>query len=569
MNLIQLYTFLYLANIYLFQSEVINKLRVLSPLSTQKEKSKQESKILQILYSDSYSNNYYYTTLYLTDKLIKQTYIIETAIAIMSSPCAKCEYCGQHKKNYYDFSGKINNEMKCYSKLCKILPANSCWVNERNVLKKTCSYYHQKANGDGLRGYYIKDIVYFQQDKNLASKKKVYRSYALPLGCTLGEYGRYKEMKADGVMGLNNFKSSFNSILYNLKIINKNVFSLCLGLEGGYMSLGDIDTTYHTSKKIDYLPLINNTDYLINVTGIQLGNNGRSLFDLVGLIDSGSPFTFLPKNLFNILVTEFDQYCLDKKGNNKCGKFQMENEIGYCASFEDRESLFKTVNENWPVITLQLGKNIEFKWKPINYYYYYVKKNIRKACFGFVKHHSSKIILGSNFMHGYDMIFDIEKQLLGFVQADCSRRNIIYSSMKGVIKLPSSSKTVPEVLDKEIHKNENQDKFDFGDNDNKEIVEFIEGENKELEPLKDFKLIKFIILLIPILVIVISLLIAIIVLIRKRKDNSYQKIISEENKSLNPSQSAIHEEAKGANNLIMPQKSLIEEENDNKKKKSP
>ena len=82
-----------------------NKLSSLKPKPPKKEKI-QQTKLLQTLYSDSYSNNYYYTTLYVGDKQIKQTYIIDTGIATMSSPCASCEYCGKKKTNYYDLSNK-------------------------------------------------------------------------------------------------------------------------------------------------------------------------------------------------------------------------------------------------------------------------------------------------------------------------------------------------------------------------------------------------------------------------------------------------------------------------------
>ena len=545
-----------------------NKLRSLKPKPPKKEETIQQTKLLQTLYSDSYSNNYYYTTLYVGDKQIKQTYIIDTGIATMSSPCAPCEYCGKQKTNYYDLSNKKeSNQLKCSSKVCKLVPATACMVKEKNIDKKSCSFFSQKPNGDGLRGYYLSNIVYFEENKNLnlTNTKKVYTSYALPLGCTLGEYGQYKDMTVDGVMGLNNDRGSFSSVLYNLKIINSNIFSLCFGLEGGYMSLGEIDTTYHASKKIDYIPLLNSTNYLININGIQIGKNKRTSINVIGNIDTSCPFTYLPKSIYRTVVREFDQYCIDKKGNNRCGKFVVEEKIGYCASFEDRETLFKTVSEYWPVITIELGKNIEYTWQPINYYYYYIRKNKRKACLGFLSYHSDKILLGSNFMHGYDMIFDREKQLLGFVQADCSRRNLIYNTMKGVIKPPipsTKTKEVTPALDKEIHKKEKEEKFDLGDNDNKEGVEFIKGGNKELERMKDFQLINYIILLISILVVVIVLLVVIIVLICKRKEfANYQNITSDENKHLNNPQNNNPEES---NELNIQQNNISEETNDNK-----
>jgi hypothetical protein len=69
-----------------FNSE--NNLRLLKPTPILDSKTKNvdslklHSKLLQTLYSDSYSNNYYYTTLYIGPSKIKQTYLIDTTNAI-------------------------------------------------------------------------------------------------------------------------------------------------------------------------------------------------------------------------------------------------------------------------------------------------------------------------------------------------------------------------------------------------------------------------------------------------------------------------------------------------------
>ena len=560
MSKLNLYLLICILSLYLSQNEETtyeNTLRLLASKAKEKsqkkaEDSKQSAKLLQTLYSDSYSNNFYYTTLYISDKQIKQTYLIDTGSSIMSSPCAPCEYCGKQKNNYFDASKKKGNEaLKCDSKICRMVPATGCIVKEKNIGKKSCSFFSQKKNGDGLRGYYLSNIVYFEDDKNVTSTnlKKVYRSYALPIGCTLGEYGKFKQMNADGVIGLNNEKGSFTSVLYNLKIIKKNIFSLCFGLEGGYMSLGEIDTTYHKAKKIHYVPLQNSSNYLIQINGIQLGKNKRAKTKVVANIDTGSTFTYLPKSLYKTIIKEFVQLCTNKKGVNVCGKFQYDVDYGYCAAFNDRETLFKAVNEKWPVITLELHKGVEYTWNPVNYYYYYIKGNTRKACFGIMSHGSEQIILGTNFMHDYDMIFDKESQSLGFITADCSRRNLNWNRMKGILPTSTKAKSDPVSVDKEIHKNE-KNKFNLGDNNNKEGVEFIKGRNKELDILNDFKLIKIIIILISILVVVIIMLVVIILLmLRKREYSQYHDIMNDEGKKLNGS-SQFHVDDSSDNKVI-------------------
>ena len=516
-----------------------NNLRSLKPTPILDSKTKNadslklHSKLLQTLYSDSYSNNYYYTTLYIGPNKIKQTYLIDTTNAILSSPCGACEDCGKHKKNYYDHSNKkAYKPLKCSSKTCSLVPASGCTISKEEKKKKkldqlNCSFYSKKTNGDGLKGNYLSNIVYFEEDKTLKSNKKVYRSYALPIGCTTGEFGKFKSYIADGVMGLNNDKGSFVSVLNKLKIVNKNLFSLCFGLEGGYMSLGEIDKTYHNQKKINYVPLLESTNiYSISVHGFQVGKNKKEKSKLVAYIDTTKPFSYFPTKMFKTIYTQITESCKDKKGKNICGKFQYDSQLGYCVTYASRESLFKSVNGYWPNITLYLQNGTEYLVKGINYHYYYFHGDDRKACLGFKSTDKDFISLGTNFMHGKDIIFNKDHKILGFVNADCSARNTYVKKLLAAKK--TKSKSDDEAIDKEIHKNEKKGKFTLGDDDNKESVEFIQGHNTELDDNKDFNFFNLTILLSSILIVVIVILVVVIALMCKKKEFALYENISDE-----------------------------------------
>lgn len=515
------------------------KLRVLKPtallnsLTKNIEFLKLHSKILQTVYSDSYSKNYYYTTLYIGTNHIKQTYIIDTGSSIMSSPCKPCTGCGAHKKNYFYISKTKKNSLKCDDKICKMVSATNCIYNEdKENNKNSCSFYIKQNNGDGLRGYYLNDIVYFQTDNNISFsplKEKQYRSYALPIGCTVEEYGNYKELYSDGIMGINNNEKSFINLLYKLKIINRNVFSLCFSLSGGYMSLGEVDKTYHREKKINYVPLLNsNIFYLIKVKSITIGDDKKAInIKRVARIDTGNTLSYFPLSIYKSLITEFNKYCK----NEKCGVFQFDKDLGYCATFKDRESLFKSIYKYWPNITLHLEKNTEYIWKPINYYYYNLKSTSRKACLGFNSHKSQNIILGTNFIHGHDIIFDRANKKLGFVLADCSRGNMLFKRIKGNNKTNIHiSEKNPALFDKIIHKNEKKGKFYLGDNIENDLVEFIQGHNTELDFSKDFKLINLIILMSSVVIVLIVIVIIVSNLVwdnKKKLKNKYLENIED------------------------------------------
>lgn len=125
------------------------------------------SKILQTVYSESYSKNYYYTTLYVGENRTKQTYIIDTGSSIMSSVCSSYEDYGKHKTNYYGFSKKKCKPLKCYNKVCKMLTATNCkYKKDKDENKKLFSFDVEQNEGDGIKGFYLNNIVYFEVDKN-------------------------------------------------------------------------------------------------------------------------------------------------------------------------------------------------------------------------------------------------------------------------------------------------------------------------------------------------------------------------------------------------------------------
>ena len=98
-----------------------------------------------------------------------------------------------------------------------------------------------------MSGYFIKEYVYLQDDRLLINKiaKDVYVSHYIPIGCSLAEYWRYRNISIDGFICLNNKDKSFISMLYNLRGIKRNIFSVCLGDGLGYLSIGNIINRYH------------------------------------------------------------------------------------------------------------------------------------------------------------------------------------------------------------------------------------------------------------------------------------------------------------------------------------
>jgi hypothetical protein len=55
-------------------------------------------------------------------------------------------------------------------------------------------------------------------------------------------------------------------------VIEKRMFSICLGKDGGYFQLGGYDGRSHLSE-VQWAPLLNYGNYKVNVVGISMNNH--------------------------------------------------------------------------------------------------------------------------------------------------------------------------------------------------------------------------------------------------------------------------------------------------------
>ena len=435
-------------------------------------------KIFQTLYSDSPSNNYYYTTLYLGRNLTKQTYLIDTDIETLSSPCKKCTFCGKNKTNYYYIKGD-KKKIKYGSGICDILPAlrSSNIINKKYI--KPCYFLSTKINGDGIRGYFMKEEVYFETNKIPfnQSVNKVYKSYSVPIGCSRAEFGNYKNISTDGIMGLNYNNKSFANILYNLNITKKNIFSICLGNMGGYLSLGYVTRRYHTSKIIKFIELLkSDNSYKFEVNSFEVGNVRKYVIKATAILDSTNPISYFPNNIFQKMLYEFEDYCNDSK-KPKCSTFYYNSEYGYCTNFENEQEMNIHV-KLWPYIFFTFD-TVMFFWNPKDYFY---RANDTKACLGINNHSFSHITFGSNLMRNYDFIFDNENKRIGFIKADCSQIITNNNNMNNNSNININNNYFK--IENEVDENNEtiiKNKFPII----KDGIEFIRGRNDELNNIKD------------------------------------------------------------------------------------
>ena len=367
---------------------------------------------------------FYYISIFVGSGKQRQTFILDTTSSITTSPCNLCSSCGDHFNDYYlinDHSSIIDIN----SEECNLLPgvSNNFSTEKDFQLYINNCYFESKLENETISGIYLNNLINFESiifESNSLNEEIIYKNneFKLPLGCTLKETGLFKTILTDGIIGLNNNNKSFISLIFLKKIISNNIFSLCLDKKGGYLSLGNIFDKYHLCpqiKYIDYCP--NNDEYELKIEKIIIKDIEIEI-NYSSIIDSSSTISYFPEKVFNNISIALFEICSENEG--KCGKLKRIEGYGICSDFNNKNEFNNTFPYIFPQIKI-FFKNYIFHWEPKNYLVNLLKNNYG-ICLGIdTEKNLNKIILGTNFMRGYDIIFDRANYKIGFCEAVCNR----------------------------------------------------------------------------------------------------------------------------------------------------
>lgn len=218
--------------------------------------------------------------------------------------------------------------------------------------------------------------------------------------------------------------------MYDQKIVEMLMFSVCLGKDGGFMQIGgyNLDAaqpnqlTWYEDLKID-------TNFMFAIDSVSV--NGQELLGSeevkAAFVDSGTTFTYLPRQMWDSLVYQLDNFCeqtkdiKDKDGNRlHCPgeRFMTKSQGEQVTCFNYDQSLFGHGKKysardfllSYPVISFHL-KDTEGKEAPLLWYpseYLYPDPNGKMYCLAADKQNDqTRILLGSTFMRQYQFIFDV------------------------------------------------------------------------------------------------------------------------------------------------------------------
>ena len=354
--------------------------------------------------------NYYYINLYLGKDKIKQSFLLDTGSGITSIPCKPyCNHCGQHMNSYLYVNEK--QIIECNNEKC------SSVESECDEEKNYCSFKVHYEENSYIKGIYINELIQFSKDKYINNNNLI------PIGCTTYEDNLIYTQKVDGIIGLSNSGRNLINILYKYKIINNNIFSLCLAQKGGYISIDEIEIKYH-KEEIKYINIDKDKYfYSFTINKIKINNNTISNDSYPAKIDSGSTLTNIPIKFVNNIINYIKNICNLDKNKEFCGEYFINKELDSCYKFNTTSQLDYVLNNIWPNITFSIN-DYDYNWNPSQYLMKFVENNKIIGCFGFIKNRANSFTLGASWMIGHDIIFDNNNNKIGFAEADCNQGDI-------------------------------------------------------------------------------------------------------------------------------------------------
>ncbi|KAI3970222.1 hypothetical protein MKW92_052709 [Papaver armeniacum] len=278
-----------------------------------------------------------------------------------------------------------------------------------------CRYGIQYGDGSGSDGYFVKDVVgYDQVSGNLRTTTE---NSSIIFGCGTRQTGNLASSSGalDGLIGFGASDASMVSQLASSGKVKKK-FAHCLDGKngGGIFAIGDV--VQPTLKSTPLVP--NATHYKVNMEFVQVGNKvldiPKQVFEAGNrtgtIIDSGTTLTYLPGEIFDPLR----QMILTSQANLS---IHLVDDLLECFIFD------KSIDDSFPTITFGFKNSLQLKVYPHDYLIPY--KN--EWCFGLQDSGKLKsdavdyfIILGDLVLTNKLVIYDLENQVLGLSDYNCS-----------------------------------------------------------------------------------------------------------------------------------------------------
>ncbi|KAL3829916.1 hypothetical protein ACJIZ3_018718 [Penstemon smallii] len=324
--------------------------------------------------------------------------------------------------NEYNPSGSSTSKpFSCSHQLCELGP--NC-PNPKQQCPYTVNYY---SDDTSTSGFLVEDVLHLVPGHDDVSNKSV--QAPVVIGCGSKQTGGYLNGVApDGLLGLGLGEISVPSFLAKAGYI-RNSFSLCFNEDdSGRLFFGDQGIA--GQQTTPFLPLDGkNLTYIVGVDTCCIGSSCLENTEFQVLVDSGTSFTFLPDQVYERVVNEFDRQVNASKSSFEGYPWQ------YC---------YKSSSHGvpkLPSLTLKFATNNSFVVsKPV--FVIYGTQGAVGFCLAIQPTDGKIGTIGQNFMTGYQIVFDRDNFKLGWLRSNC--QDPIYGD--GMPLNPSGNSNSPNSL---------------------------------------------------------------------------------------------------------------------------
>jgi hypothetical protein len=249
----------------------------------------------------------HFAYLYIGEPPQRQAVILDTASAWTAFPCTGCKDCGEHVDDYF-----VPKKSKTFSEL-------TCNQSQKCLIQNAYSTSQWGAYG-------VRDRAFLAgNDIDDVTNAKDY-TFNLTFGCMTETNEDMKEQAADGVLGLA-ITANTLAFQYAKEARVEEIFSLCLRLGGGILTLGGVNSeVQYPGHTISWTTLSNKSNPLgfwrVKVEKMAFETHGEDkkfinigtekdmvAFDIGKgtIIDSATSQSYFPKSFLAALGKAFEE----------------------------------------------------------------------------------------------------------------------------------------------------------------------------------------------------------------------------------------------------------------------
>ncbi|KAF7816840.1 Aspartic proteinase Asp1 [Senna tora] len=324
---------------------------------------------------------------------------------------APCRGCTKPRDQLYKPN---NNVVQCVDQLCA--PVRLSTNHHCSGPDEQCDYEVEYADNGSSLGVLVKDYIPLQFTNGSVLRPRI------AFGCGYDQKfsGPTSPPSTAGVLGLGRGKASILSQLHSLGLTS-NVVGHCLsGRGGGFLFFGDDLNPSSGNVWTPILPSSSEKHYSLGPAELLFNAKPTTVQGLEVIFDSGSSYTYFNSKAYQAIV---DLVINDLKGK-KLTRATEDPSLPICWKGAKPFKSLRDVNSYFKPLALSFTKtrNVLLQLPPEAYLIVTKHGNV---CLGILNGDEVGLedlnIIGDISLQDKMVIYDNEKQLIGWVSANCDR----------------------------------------------------------------------------------------------------------------------------------------------------